>query len=141
MLNRSKILAAALLVAVFAAGIAVGAAASAAWGDRTPAPASTERPERRESRRDRSYLDWLDEELTLTPVQRDTVKHILEGYQGSMHEIWIELRPRMDTIRLRVRQQIMPILDSTQQDRYRALIARSDSGRRGERGREEKRDK
>lgn len=139
--NRSKVLAVILLVGVFAAGAAMGAAVSAALGDREIHDRRDRPDQRRETRHDRSYLDWLEEELALTPAQRDTVKRILQGYQGAMNEMWTEIRPRMDTIRLRVRAQILPVLDSAQQDRYRALVARSDSGRRGERGREERREK
>jgi Spy/CpxP family protein refolding chaperone len=133
MLNRTKLWAIALLVGVFAAGFAAGAAVDvAAWGGRE----GRDRSEQRDERRNRSYLDRLQAELTLTPVQRDTIKGILGRYQGAMHEIWTDVRPKVDAVRAAVRADILSVLDSIQQDQYRAIIARSDSSRRGERGRE-----
>jgi hypothetical protein len=142
MLNRSKLLAALLLAAVFAAGAAVGAAVFAERTDQVGDRGRGDGPsgERRERPRERSYIGWLEGELVLSPTQRDTVERILDGYQGAMSEIWSEIRPRMDSIRTGIRGQIMQVLDSTQQEKYRALIARSDSSRRQERGRESGRD-
>jgi uncharacterized membrane protein len=142
MLNRSKLLAAVLLVAVFAAGAAVGAAVFAERSDQADGrrPRDAASGERRERPRERSYIGWLEAELALSPAQRDTVSRILDGYQGAMSEIWSEVRPRMDSIRTRIRGQILLVLDSAQQDRYRVLTARSDSSRRQERTREGGRD-
>jgi hypothetical protein len=141
MLNKSKLLAGALLAAVFAAGAVVGAAV---FAPRPPqaharAHADSTRDGRRERSRERSYIGWLEEELALAPAQRDTVERILAGYQGAMQEIWTEVRPRMDSIRLQIRGQIMAVLDSTQQERYRMLAARSDSTRRADRDRDSSR--
>jgi hypothetical protein len=122
LVNRSKVFALALLAAVFVAGGAVGVAASGAWhGHR----------QREVDRRDRreTYSDRLQRELGLTAPQRDTVERIVTGFQGHMDRIWAEMRPRMDSVRDGIRAQIMLVLDSTQQVRYRALIARSDSAR------------
>jgi hypothetical protein len=134
MLNRSKLYALGLLLAAFAAGIAVGGAASAALGDR----AENERS--RDGRRgQRSYTDRLAEDLDLSMEQRDSVEQILRNSQAAMNEIWGDVRVKTDTIRNDVRQQIMMVLDADQQDAYRARNARSDSARaaqsRGERGR------
>jgi hypothetical protein len=139
MLNRSKLLASALLMAVFAAGAAVGAAVFAPRPPQADVPAQTAdstHAARRERSREHSYIGWLEAELALAPAQRDTVERILDGYQGAMQEIWTEVRPRMDSIRLKIRGEIMAVLDSTQQERYRMLAARSDSTRRADRDRD-----
>lgn len=124
MLNRSKLSAVGLLVAVFASGIAVGGAASAAWGDR---PATDEN--RREGGRDRDYTHHLQEELGLSASQRDSVQRILETYQQAMSELWAEVRPRMQEIRTEVRGDIAGVLDEEQQTRFAEHNARSDSTR------------
>jgi len=142
MLNRSKLLAGALLAAVFAAGAVVGAAAFAPRPPQVEArdhAADSTREGRRERSRERSYIGWLEAELALAPAQRDTIERILGGYQGAMQEIWTEVRPRMDSIRLQIRGQILAVLDSTQQARYRVLAARSDSSRHADRDRDSSR--
>jgi hypothetical protein len=137
-LNRSKLLAAALLAAVFAAGAAVGAAVFAPRADQAEArtPHDGGRGGPRERSRERSYIGWLEAELSLSPAQRDTVERILDGYQGAMREISAEVRPRVDSIRARIRAEIAGVLDPAQQERYRVLTARSDSSRRSERERD-----
>ena len=124
MLSRSKLSAVGLLVAVFASGIAVGGAASAAWGDR---PNTEEN--RRERRRDRDYASHLQEELELSATQRDSVQQILETYQHAMSELWSEVRPRMQEIRVEVRGLISGMLDEEQQARFAEHKTRSDSAR------------
>ena len=121
MLNRSKLYAAALLLAVFAAGIAVGGAATAALADRRDAD--------REKRARPSYVDRLDRDVGLRPAQRDTIQRIVDDYDAAMQEVWQEIRPRFETIRQDIRSRIISVLDSAQAEQYRALIARSDSVR------------
>lgn len=128
MLHRSKLFAAGLLVAAFAVGVAVGTGVSAAASDRSP-----ER-DGRERRLRESYSDRLGRELLLTQPQRDSVTRIIDGYQDSMSGMWESLRPRTDSIRSAIRQDIMDLLDSTQQDRYRAYIHRTDSVRAAREG-------
>lgn len=138
MFNRSKFLAGALLAAVFAAGGAVGAAVVSQREARveTPGRRDGERQGQRERGRERSYIGWLDSELTLVPAQRDTIARILDNYQGAMREISASVRPRLDSIRIQIRAEIMAVLDPTQLERYRTLMARSDSSRRAERERD-----
>lgn len=124
MWQRSKIYAVGLLAAAFVAGIAVGTGVSAAASNRTAPP----EPESRERRRP-SYADRLQEELSLSPTQRDSVAQIVDGYQDSMAGLWAEMRPRMDSVRVLIRQDIMALLDAGQQDRYRAYMHRTDSAR------------
>lgn len=126
MLNRSKLTAILLLVAVFAAGAVVGGAASAALADRGDKDRRRERP---------SYVERLDREIGLRPGQRDTIQEIVDAYDVAMSRVWHEVRPRFDTIRHDVRARIAAALDSAQAEEYRALIVRTDSMRaRRERG-------
>ncbi|MDH5196138.1 MAG: hypothetical protein OEY20_02665, partial [Gemmatimonadota bacterium] len=104
-------------------GVAVGTGVSAVASDRSPERAERERRPRE------SYSDRLGRELLLTQVQRDSVTRIIDGYQDSMSTMWESLRPRTDSIRTAIRQNIMDLLDDTQQDRYRAYMHRTDSVR------------
>lgn len=132
MLNKSKLLAFAVLIAVFAAGVVVGGGASAAWGgaDRR------DDGERRERRPRRSYTQMLTDELALNEVQIDSVRAILGRREQAMGEIWRETEPRFDALRQQIRAEILAQLDEGQQEQYRVLISRSDSSR-AERARRE----
>ena len=137
MLNRSKLWAAGLLLAVFAAGGAVGGAVSAAWGE------DDQRDGRRSSRgegsrHERSYAERLEADLGLSQEQRNSIDTILARRQVQVHELWAEYRPRFDTLRLDVRNQIMQILDDEQQEKYQELIDRSDRRRERDSERENK---
>lgn len=120
MLNRSKLWAAGLLLAAFAAGIAVGGAVSAAWGDN----ARDGEPDRN---RRVGYAERLQAELHLSVSQRDSVDAILEQREEQMDAMWREIAPRFDSLRTAIRGEIMTLLDDGQRERFRALIARSDS--------------
>jgi hypothetical protein len=124
LMNRSKVLAVVLLVAVFVAGGAVGFVLSG-----TVRARPTAEPGHRDRRATTSYADRLQRDLNLSPAQHDTVERIVTSYQGHMDRIWAEVRPRMDSLRDDIRAQLMTVLDSTQQVRFRAIIARSDSVR------------
>jgi hypothetical protein len=130
MLHRSKLYAAGLLVATFAAGIAVGTGVSAAARGRP-------RPDNGRERRVReSYADRLGRELQLTSAQRDSVTRIVDFYQDSMAAMWASVQPRADSIRSAIRQTIHGLLDAEQQERYRAYIERTDSARAAREARE-----
>ena len=116
MLNKSKLWALALLLAAFVAGAAVGAGAHAAAEGNRRGP----RP---------SYVDRLARELSLTAPQRESVQQILDHYDTSMHELWREVRPRMDTIRLDIRMRISGVLTVDQRPIYDSLTQRWDSVR------------
>jgi hypothetical protein len=112
--NRSKALAAALLVAVFVAGAAVG------WGV-TRWRAHPEGGRRRSSE---EIVQFLDRKLDLRPGQRDSVHSVFVHYRPVMDSIWSAVHPRMDSLRSAMRAEISALLDSTQRDRYAQLIAR-----------------
>lgn len=129
MLNRSKLLAAAFLFAVFGAGGVVGGVVSAAWGD-SPRRVSSE-PHHRTS-----YAERLQAELVLSVLQRDSIDAILARRKEQMDAIWRDIRPRFETLRTAIRTEIMAQLTDDQRTRYQELIERSDSIRalRGSRG-------
>ena len=116
MLTRSRLQAAILLVATFAAGAVVGGAASAAWG---------RGPDSR--RRDHGFAAVLQRELTLTPSQRDSVQAILRRYDPEMRAVWDAMRPRFDSLRAKIHADIDRGLDRQQQAAFRRFSARQDS--------------
>jgi hypothetical protein len=123
MFDKSKLWAVGLLLAAFAAGIAVGGAASATLGDRDRG---------RDARRNRpreeiSYLDRLTRDLTLNPAQRDSVAAVLKRYDEPMRELWRRERQQVDSMRMEVRGQIAALLDPHQKEQYRLMNQRVDS--------------
>ncbi len=118
-MNRSKLLATALLVGVFVSGVIVGGAGSAVASLVNPAP-DRERPRR-------SYVDRLNDKLDLNPYQHVKVEEVIEQYNDAMHELWRTTRPRADEIRAGVRTEILRLLDETQTATYQEMIQRSDS--------------
>jgi Spy/CpxP family protein refolding chaperone len=128
MLNRSKSLAASLLIATFLLGVVVGGVALAAWGDR--GDATERRPRERQS-----YSDILERELSLTTAQRESVDVILTRRQQAMTDMWAEIGPRFDSLRAQIRVEIAQVLDEEQQTTYQDMITRSERYRGGrERG-------
>lgn len=125
MLNKSKLVAVSLLVAMFVGGVVVGSAVSAAWGgdDRD------HRRERDQRRPRRSYTQMLTDELALSPIQQDSIRAILDRREQAMRDIWRETEPRFDALRQQIRHEILSQLDADQQSMYRVLIAASDSAR------------
>lgn len=137
MLNKSKLVAVSLLMAVFVAGAAVGGAASAALGGERH-----DDDERRDRRPRRSYTARLTDELGLTAVQVDSLRAILQRREQAVRDIWRDTEPRFDALRHQIRNEIMAQLDNDQQEKFRALIAKSDSVRQErERREDERRDK
>ncbi len=129
MIGRSKLWAAGAIIAAFAAGAAVGGAASAVLYDR-------DRDRGREESPRLSYVDRLDRELQFTPEQRDSVVAILRRHDATTKEIWRESRQRFEEMRNQLRADIMKVLNQRQRERYQALIARSDSLRAIREGRD-----
>jgi len=129
MINRSKTLAVSLLLATFVLGGAVGAFGLSAWSGRSeegrrPLP-QRERP---------SYADILQQELALTPVQRDSVDAILARREQTMQALWQEIGPQFDSLRAQIRTDIGRVLDAEQNAKYQDMINRSEQ-RRSERDR------
>ena len=138
MFNRSRLWAMTLLLAVFAAGVAVGGptwnALSNDGQDERGGRESTDQRDRGRSGGDgHSYSDHIQEALSLTADQRSAVDSILDDSQSEMRDVWRGIRAQIDTLRQGVSVEIMQLLDEEQQTQYRELIARSN--RRGDRER------
>jgi len=143
MLNRSKIWAMTLLLAVFAAGAAVGGPAWNALTDDSKDDrdrrSNTDQRDRGRGGDEHSYSDHLQEALDLTVEQRTAVDSVLDASQSDMRDVWRSMRAQIDTLRRGVSVEIMELLDEEQQTKYRELIARSN--RRGDRERAPSEDK
>jgi hypothetical protein len=118
MLNRSTARAAALLVATFAAGVAVGVGGRALW----VRYASAASPER--ARGVERLMGEVNGALRLTPLQRDSVHAILQRHYTRMGEAWETVRPRFDAMRAAMDSEVALQLTPEQQATYRDLIAR-----------------
>ncbi len=142
MLSKGKTWAAALLVGVFVAGAAIGAAVTTliAPQDQVVASRTGTRADSDRGRR-RSYAERLQEDLNLNPEQRVEVDAILAGRETEMHELWEEMRPRFDALRESIRIEIMKVLDESQQEKYQALIERGRHRGERERGSKEQKEK
>src|SRR5436309_2508930 len=87
MLNRSTTWAVVFLAATFAAGIAVGAGGRALWVRYASAAA----PER--GRGLDRMMEELNNELSLSPAQRDSVRAIVQRHRTRMTAVWETVRP------------------------------------------------
>jgi len=124
MFNRSKALAAALLVATFLLGAAVGSVAFAAWGKdggRRPRPEPRERV---------SFAERLERELGLTTAQKDSVEAIMERRDSAMRDVWRQMEPQFDSLRSQINNEILTVLDEQQREAFEQMNARADSARR-----------
>ncbi len=123
-MNRSKVAAGGLLVAVFVSGAIVGGAGSAAL---------REREETQERSPRRSYAEILEERLGLSLDQRQQIEPLLKEFgntwQALAEELREEERRRIHEIRIDARAKIITTLDSSQVEVYRQMIARDDSAR------------
>ena len=138
MLNRSRLWAVTLLLAVFATGIALGgptwnALRKDSHDERSEAETADQRDRGHGSGDGRSYSDRLQEALSLTAEQRTAVDSILDASQSEMRDLWRAMRSQIDTLRQGVSAEIMQLLDEQQQTQYREMLARSN--RRGDRER------
>lgn len=115
MFNTSKAFAIGLLVAVFLAGMALGAAGSH-WARARSAPP------RRDPRV--TYVDRLARDLQLSPVQRDSIAAILRRYDPQMRALFAGVRPQMDSLRAQLRTDIRAQLTLEQQANYQRLMER-----------------
>ena len=112
MSSPSRIWAAALLVAVFAAGGATGWAVSR----------STLSPPPRGGGPD-ALTAYLARRLDLDAAQQDAVRAVLTRHHAEMQAIMSEVRPRLDSLRTTVRAEITAQLTPPQRERYARLLA------------------
>ncbi len=118
MLNRSTTWAAVLLAATFAAGVAAGAGGRALWVRRAAAAA----PER--GRGIDRMMGELNQELRLTPTQRDSVRAVLQRHWTRMSAVWETVRPRFDSMRAVMDSEVSRHLTPEQQVKYRDHVTR-----------------
>jgi hypothetical protein len=116
-MTRSRLAAAALLLAVFALGALAGGV-GVSMAELGGGNGGT----RRNSRE--SYLNRLTTELELSGAQRDSVRAIMERSKPAMDSMWGEVRPRFDSLRGMVRDEIRGQLSPDQAAKYQEMIER-----------------
>jgi len=111
--------AATLLAAVFLAGGLLGGALARMLPMAAP------------SRDPNGMLNHMTQELDLTGPQQDSIRAILDRYRPAMDSAWSEVRPRIETVRARVRSDIAAQLTPEQRAKYDAMMKRHDEARQG----------
>jgi hypothetical protein len=119
--NKSKLWAISLLVAAFAAGVAVGGVASSALVGRPPAR------DRSGRHAETSYLSRLSRDLQLSAPQHDSVAAILKRYDEPMRALWQAQRRGFDSLRVQVRSDIGRVLNEKQRTQFDRMNQRMDS--------------
>lgn len=69
-------------------------------------------------------IQHLTEELSLTQVQQDSIKVVLDRWRPRMDSAWAEVRPRIETVRDSIRSDISKQLTDEQRTKYEAMLAR-----------------
>jgi Spy/CpxP family protein refolding chaperone len=102
-----------LLLAVFIAGGLVGGALAEwePWGHGHGRDAN-------------GMVARLTEELELTPAQQDSITAVLDRWRPQMDSAWAEVRPRIETVRAKIRSDIAAQLTTEQQAKYEELMKR-----------------
>jgi hypothetical protein len=132
-MTRTRIAAGLLLLATFVLGGFFGGAVStyAERRDFAKRHGHKERP---------TYVDRLDQEVSLRPPQRDSISAILDRHRPVMDSLWAIVGPQFDSERESIRREIRAVLSPEQLERYNAMIQRQDNRRlERERSRNEKR--
>ena len=106
-----------LLIAVFLAGALVGGVVARL------------RPPMMQGRDANGMLKHMTEMLDLTPVQQDSIKAVLERYRPAMDSAWAEVRPRIETVRARIRSDIAVLLTAEQRTKYEEMMKHHDDAR------------
>jgi len=96
-----------LLAAVFIAGAVVGGAV-VEW----------EPWDHDHGRNANGFVAHLTEELDLTQVQQDSISAVLERWRPQMDSAWAEVRPRIETVRAKIRSDIAAQLTDAQRAKY-----------------------
>jgi len=66
----------------------------------------------------------LTEELALTEPQQDSISAVLERWRPQMDSAWAEVRPRIETVRARIRSDIAAQLTDAQRAKYEEMMKR-----------------
>ena len=102
-----------LLAAVFLTGAVVGGAV-VEW----------EPWEHDHGRNANGMMAHLTEELGLTEPQQDSISAVLERWRPQMDSAWAEVRPRIETVRARIRSDIAAQLTDAQRAKYEEMMKR-----------------
>jgi len=113
MFSRSKAWAVALLAAVLVAGGAAG------W----VVASRSARPFPRMGRGPDGMAEYLARRLDLSANQRDSVRALIARHHADMQAIWRTVRPRLDSLRAVVNEEVRIQLTPVQQERYTRLLA------------------
>jgi hypothetical protein len=117
MITRSQWWATLLLVLTFGAGAVAGGLATDEWRDRGRGPRPSEPP----GRAGRSFSSFLTQRLGLDSTQRDSVRAILKRYEPAMRQAMEDMRPRLDSIRTRIHEDIMLVLTDSQRVEFQKV--------------------
>jgi len=109
MQQRSKSLAVAFLLGATLAGGALGFTADRMIGHGRPNSVQAAR-------------EQLAADLLLTPEQRVAVDSILDDRHRQFQEAMKPIKPKLDSIRLNARTQIMSRLDGNQQAKFKSMM-------------------
>lgn len=114
---RSRLAAVGLLLATFGLGAVAGGVgiSVAEHRDATSLKSSHGRA---------GFLARLTEQLDLNPSQRDSICSILDRHKPMMDSMWQEVRPRFDSVRTEMRNEIKAQLTPEQQRLYDELRER-----------------
>ncbi len=66
----------------------------------------------------------LNQELRLTPTQRDSVRAVLQRHWTRMSAVWETVRPRFDSMRAVMDSEVSRHLTPEQQVKYRDHVTR-----------------
>jgi Spy/CpxP family protein refolding chaperone len=113
-LPKSKLWAIALLIAVAAAGFALGAfTTDYTHRGRDPGRHGQE-----------GYTSHLAAELGLDSAQTDSVRAVLTRYRPAMRAVFDQVRPQMDSLRQQMHNDINQLLTPDQRQRFDSLLVR-----------------
>ena len=129
--RSSRLIAVAVIVLVFLAGVATGflvhhlvpgrhGAGSEVGGPSSRSPGAAKR----------WMLDRLDRELKLTPVQHARIDSVLTRRETDLRKLMTENRPRFDSIATRTRAEIRAVLTPDQQDAFTTITRQLEAHRR-----------
>ncbi len=121
-MTASRGRAAALLIAVFVAGLLVGAGGLALSRGGFSGPRRHHGPD--------DFVQHLTHDLALTTAQQDSVRAILSRRRASMDSLWHEVGPRFETLQASVRSDIRAQLTPDQQRKFADMNKRFDAMRR-----------
>jgi Spy/CpxP family protein refolding chaperone len=111
-LARARLFSAALLLAVFTAGLLAGAAIDRAFANRGP-----------EHRGRRGLETEVFERLDLDARQKAEIETIMERRRAEAAAVWNEVKPRLNQVVAGTREDLSRVLNPEQLEEYDRLMA------------------